>query len=90
MWFDTGSIFRHGRQLRMTHGRLKFIVFQVWLDCIEACQRDGLFTKSASLDVFQILWSRVHGLISLRLQHPDLPWMPVTKQLEEVLSLGTD
>lgn len=89
MWFDSGSIYCHGQQLRMTHGRLKFIVFQVWLDCIEACQQDGQFAKWTSLDVFQILWSRVHGLISLRLQHPDLPWMPVTRQLQEVLILSS-
>jgi len=38
-------------------------------DLIEACRVDGLFTGWDSLDVFQILWSRIHGLISLRLKN---------------------
>ena len=87
MWFDTGSVRLKGKQLRMTHGRLQFVVYQMWLDSIEACQAEGLFPGRESLEIFQILWSRVHGLISLRLQHPDLPWMPVAQHLKEVLDL---
>jgi AcrR family transcriptional regulator len=81
MWFETGSIRFENQKLRMTHGRLQFIVYQVWLDNIEACRSAGLFTGRDTLEIFQILWSRVHGLISLRLQHPDMPWMPVERQL---------
>ena len=88
MWFDTSSIRLEGRQMRMTHGRLQYVVFQIWVDGIESCQADGLFNGWDSLDVFQILWSRVHGLISLRLQHPDLTWIPVEQHLDEVLNLG--
>jgi hypothetical protein len=40
--------------------------------------------------VFQVLWSRVHGLISLRLQHPQMTWMPVAQHLETVLGPGMD
>jgi len=87
MWFDTGSVRLKGKQLRMTHGRLQFVVYQMWLDSIEACQAEGLFPGRESLEIFQILWSRVHGLISLRLQHPDLPWMPVALHLKEVLDI---
>jgi len=89
MWFDTSSARLEGRRMRMTHGRLEYVVFQIWVDGIESCQADGLFSGRDSLHVFQILWSRIHGLISLRLQHPDLPWMPVGQQLEEVLNLGS-
>jgi hypothetical protein len=71
----------------MTHGRLQFVVYQMWLDNIEACQAEGLFPGRVSLEIFQILWSRVHGLISLRLQHPDLPWMPVAQHLKEVFDI---
>jgi len=87
MWFGTGSARLVGQRIRMTHGRLEYIVFQVWVDGIEACQADGLFSGWDSLEVFQVLWSRVHGLISLRLQHPDLPWMPVEQHLDTVLDL---
>jgi AcrR family transcriptional regulator len=89
MWFETGSARLEGQQLRMTHGRLQFIVYQVWLDSIEACRSKGLFAGWAALAVFQVLWSRVHGLISLRLQHPDMPWMPVVRHLDSVLSLNS-
>ena len=89
MWFDTSSLQHDGQQLRMKHGRLEYVVFRVWIDGIESCQADGMFKGWDSLDVFQILWSRVHGLISLRLQHPNLPWTSVTRHLNEVLELGS-
>jgi len=88
MWFDTSSIRYQGRRLLMNHGHLEYVVFQVWLDGIESCQAEGMFAGWDSLDIFQIIWSRVHGLISLRLQCPDLPWMPVADHLEEVLNLS--
>jgi len=87
MWFDSSSVRLEGHRLRMTHGRLEYIVFQIWLDGIKSCQAVGLFNGWDSLDVFQILWSRIHGLISLRLQHPGLPWIPVGQHLEELLNL---
>jgi AcrR family transcriptional regulator len=88
MWFDTCSIRCEEGQLLMNHGRLEYVVFQVWLDGIESCQAEGMFAGWDSLDVFQLIWSRVHGLISLRLQCPDLPWVPVADHLEEVLTLS--
>jgi len=88
MWFDTSSARLEGRRMRMTHGRLEYVVFQIWVDGIESCQTDGIFSRWDSLEVFQILWSRIHGLISLRLQHPDLAWIPVEQHLDEVLNLG--
>jgi AcrR family transcriptional regulator len=88
MWFDSGSIRFEEGHLYMTHGRLQFSVYQNWLDSIEACLSEGLFSGWDLLEAFQILWSRVHGLISLRLQHPDLPWMPLEQQLQGVLEPG--
>jgi len=87
MWFESGSVRFEGQQLRMTHGRLQFIVYQVWLDNIEACRSKGLFAGWDTQEVFQILWSRVHGLISLRLQHPKMPWMPIARHLENILKI---
>jgi AcrR family transcriptional regulator len=87
MWFDTGELRREDRSLKMNHGRLEYVVFQTWLDCLEACMVDGLFPERDPLEVFQVLWTRIHGLISLRLQHPDFPWMPVDRHLEAVLDL---
>ncbi len=89
MWFNTSSVHLEGRRMRMTHGRLEYVVFQIWVDGIESCQAEGLFIGWESLHVFQILWSRIHGLISLRLQHPDLPWIPVAQHLEEITNLDS-
>ena len=87
MWFETGELSQEGDQLKMTHGRLDFAVFQPWLDCIEACRLAGYFPGRDRFQVFQLLWPRMHGLISLRLQHPKLPWPSVGKHLKEVLDL---
>lgn len=90
MWFETSSVRFEKQELHMTHGRLEYVVFKTWLDCIEACQADGMFSQRGSMDVFQILWSRIHGLISLRLQHPDMTWMPVKQHLGTVFDLGVE
>jgi AcrR family transcriptional regulator len=88
MWFATGAISREDGSLKMQHGRLEFDVFQAWLDCIDACVETGLFPGRDSFRVFQILWSRMHGVISLRLQHENFPWPPAEKHLEDVLDLA--
>ena len=82
MWFETSSVVLEKRQLQMNHGRLKFIVFQTWLDSIKDCKADGMFKGWDTMDLFQVLWSRVHGLISLRLQHTDMSWMPVGQHVK--------
>ena len=85
MWFDTGMLRGEDRILNMSHGRLEYVVFQTWFDRIVACQAAGLFPGGDPVGVFQVLWSRVHGLISLRIQHPTYAWMPVEQHLETVL-----
>jgi AcrR family transcriptional regulator len=88
MWFASGRISLEKRQLKMRHGRLEFKVFQTWLDCIEACRAAGLFPGRDQYQVFQVLWSRTHGVISLRLRHRDFCWPPAEKHLDEVLGLA--
>jgi AcrR family transcriptional regulator len=88
MWFATGEISWEKGLLKMRHGRLEFSVFQPWLDCIEACQEIGLFQGRNQFQVFQVLWSRMHGVISLRLQHPNFPWPSAERHLEEALNLA--
>ncbi len=87
MWFATSEISRENGQLKMRHGRLEFVVFRPWLGCIEACREAGMFPGRSAMETFQLVWTRVHGLISLRLQHPAFPWMPVDKHLDEALDL---
>lgn len=87
MWFSTSEISQEQGHLKMSHGRLEFVVFQTWLDSIEACRETGLFPGRSQMGVFQLVWTRIHGLISLRIQHPDFPWLPVDEHLDEVLDL---
>jgi AcrR family transcriptional regulator len=87
MWFNTGVLRLVDGRMRMRHGRIEYTVFQTWLERIEACQAEGSFPDRPAQDVFQTLWARVHGLISLRLQHPEYPWPPPERHLDEVLGL---
>jgi AcrR family transcriptional regulator len=87
MWFDTGVASRVDGRMRMNHGRLEYVVFEAWCEAIAACQVEGLFVGREPVEIFQVLWARVHGLISLRLQHPDFPWLPLEQHLDEVLAL---
>ena len=87
MWFDTGRLLEENRLLKMSHGRLEYVVFQTWLDRIAACQAAGLLPGQDPFEIFQMLWPRVHGLISLRIQHSDFAWMSVEQHLEAVLDI---
>ncbi len=87
MWFETGELRLENGELKMKHRRLEFVVFQTWLDHIKACKEMGHFSNRNSLEVFQILWARMHGLISLRIQHQGFPWMSVGLSLKGVLDL---
>ncbi len=87
MWFDTGRLFEKNHLLNMSHGRLEYVVFRTWFDRISACREAGVIPGKDPLEVFQILWSRVHGLISLRIQHPAFAWIPVEEHLEAVLDI---
>lgn len=87
MWFATGEISMEKGRIKMRHGRLEFEVFQTWLNCIQACRAAGHFSGRDQLQVFQVLWSRMHGVISLRLQHPEFQWMSAEKHLDDSLDL---
>ena len=88
MWFATGEISWAKGRLKMQHGRLEFEVFQTWLDCVDACREIGMFLGRNQIQVFQVLWSRLHGVISLRLQHSGFPWPPLEQHLDDVLDLA--
>ena len=87
MWFESSRLRREDGSLKMAHGRLEYDVFQAWIDRIEACREAGMFPGRDTEALFQILWSRVHGRISLRLQHPEFHWLPVEEHLATVLDL---
>jgi AcrR family transcriptional regulator len=88
MWFSSGRISLEKRHLTMRHGQLEFRVFQTWLDCIEACRAADLFPGRDQYQVLRAVWARMHGAISLRLQHPDFSWPPAEQHLAEVLDIA--
>jgi len=87
MWFETSTIRREGHALKMRHGRLEYTVFQPWIETIAACRAAGHFAERETMDVFQVVWARLHGVISLRLQNPDFPWAPADRHLDLTLDL---
>jgi len=88
MWYETSELKKDGHLLRMSHRNLEYVVFQAWIDRIETCIEKGFFPNRDSMEVFQILWSRIHGIISLRIQHSNFPWMPLERHLADVLDLN--
>ena len=88
MWFVTSDSRLEEGVPRMHHGHQSFTVFRPWLVSIDGCLRMGMWPGRERLEVFQTLWARVHGMIALRLQHQDFPWLPVAQQLATVMDLG--
>jgi len=86
LWFATGEIEIVDGQLHMRHGQVVYRVYHVWLDQIRACQKAGLFKEKDTLTVFQLVWGAVHGLIALRIHHPNFPWLPLTDHVEQLLA----
>ena len=44
-----------------------------------------LFEGRDAMRIFQLVWSAVHGLISLRIRHPRLAWMPAADHVDDML-----
>ena len=50
---------------------------------VERAIAEGLLHPAASsLELSILLWSHVHGIASLRIAHPDMPWPPAHQQLQ--------
>ena len=87
LWFVTSDLRVIGDQLRMRHGGLSYRVYHTWLERIEECKAEGLLPERDTLALFQLIWGTVHGMISLRIHHPDFPWLPLDQHLKELLSM---
>ena len=87
LWFATSQLKIVDNHLHMSHGELSYKVYYVWLDRIDECKADGLFGGRDTLEVFQLLWGSVHGMISLRIQHPKFSWMPVDRHVKHLLAM---
>ena len=53
------------------------------VESVERALADGLLQPIASaLELSILLWSHVHGIASLRIAHPEMPWPPPHQQLQ--------
>jgi AcrR family transcriptional regulator len=55
---------------------------------VESAIAAGMIKPVASpLDMSILLWSQVHGIASLRIAHPEMPWPPLEVQLETMFTM---
>lgn len=87
LWHAASELREEGGALTVRQGGRSLPVYEVWLDLTRECQEEGLFPEGDALSLFQLIWGCVHGLISLRLQHPEIPWPPLEDQVENLLRL---
>lgn len=87
LWFKTSEIHVIDHRLRMRHGDRSYLVYHVWLDRIDECKAEGVFLDRDTLELFQLIWGAVHGLVSLRIHHPKFPWLPVEQHVNDLLCL---
>ena len=53
------------------------------VESVERAIADGLIKPVASAkDMSIMLWMQVHGIASLRIAHPDMPWPPAEEQVQ--------
>ncbi|UCC73724.1 MAG: TetR/AcrR family transcriptional regulator [Gemmatimonadota bacterium] len=87
LWFATSEIRVIDGQLRMRHGGRSYHVYHTWLEQIDQCKAEGLLPDRDTLTLFQLIWGSVHGMISLRIHHPQFPWLPLKQHVKELLSV---
>jgi len=87
LWFATGELRSRGGRLQMRHGGTTYDVYHLWLERIDACKAAGLLPDRDTLELFQLIWAAVHGLISLRIHHPRFPWLPLRRHEAALLAL---
>lgn len=86
-WFASSEIELREGLLYMKHGDTVYQVYSFWLEKIDECLEQGLFKGKDRRTAFQLIWSAVHGLISIRIQHPKFSWIPVHDHVEELLTI---
>jgi len=87
LWFATGELRASGGRLQMRHGGTSYQVYHIWLERIDECKAAGLLPERETLELWQLVWAAVHGLISLRIHHPRFPWPPLDAHVDALLAL---
>jgi AcrR family transcriptional regulator len=74
----------------MTESKMKGLVNLV--ESVEDAIATGMIRPAASaLELSVMLWSQVHGIVSLRIAHPEMPWPSAEDQVNlmfDCLSIG--
>ena len=86
LWFSHSELEKKNTNLFMHHGALSYQVFPIWLDLIESCKSERKLAERDTQEIFQIMWSSVHGLISLRIKYTVFPWMPIEKHIDDCVN----
>jgi AcrR family transcriptional regulator len=87
LWFATSELRAGEGGLEMRHGSTSYRVYDTWLERIDECKAAGLLPRRDRLELFQLIWAAVHGLILLRIHHPGFPWLPLDRHVNALLSL---
>ena len=70
----------HENAFDMQHSEMKGLVQLV--ESMERAMADGLIRPVASaLELSVMLWAQVHGIASLRIAHPEMPWPTEEEQV---------
>jgi len=86
LWFNNSDLIEQDGKLLMSHGRVQYQVYKTWFDLIDECKEKNLLKDNETIAIFQIVWGAVHGVISLRINYPKFPWMPLQEHIDELIS----
>ncbi len=87
LWFSGSEMMLIDEILHMKQGEAVYKVYGTWLEKIEEAKIAGQMIEAETLALFQLIWGSVHGLISLRVHHPDFPWSPLKEHIEDLLQM---
>jgi AcrR family transcriptional regulator len=61
-------------------------VLQALIASIERCQQHGLVSSASdAAQVALLVWTALHGMVSLRLNRPSFPWPPLEPMIEQTV-----
>lgn len=63
------------------------MAFAYVLDAVEQAMAAGAIAAGEPVAVALLLWTSVHGIVSLRLSEPTFPWPPLDAQVEHMLDV---
>lgn len=87
LWHSATRLKEEMGSLMMIRGGERLPVYDLWVELIREAQARGEIAGEDPLDSFRLVWACVHGIISLRLQHPGIRWPSLDDQLRSLLGL---